>query len=128
MTYSRWLRLLVSQSLLEMARDPTKPATPVLYLLDQFAFSRQSTLIFVSALSGITIHAFHRPSSSQDCSLFLQPDTLYDIVFSPRHHHVSSEDTILDGQIRPTSKGYDFPAVSSDAARVFKPTSSTFQF
>ncbi|MNL28036.1 Conjugal transfer protein TraG [compost metagenome] len=36
-TYSRWLRLLVSQSLLEMARDPTKPATPVLYLLDEFA-------------------------------------------------------------------------------------------
>ncbi len=36
-TYSRWLRLLVSQSLLEMARDPPKPATPVLYLLDEFA-------------------------------------------------------------------------------------------
>ncbi|MBB4284098.1 hypothetical protein GGE43_004931 [Agrobacterium tumefaciens] len=36
-TYSRWLRLLVSQSLLEMARDPAKPATPVLYLLDEFA-------------------------------------------------------------------------------------------
>jgi type IV secretion system protein VirD4 len=36
-TYSRWLRLLVSQSLLEMARDTTKPATPVLYLLDEFA-------------------------------------------------------------------------------------------
>jgi len=28
---------LVSQSLLEMARDPTKPATTVLYLLDEFA-------------------------------------------------------------------------------------------
>ncbi len=36
-TYSRWLRLLVSQSLLDMARDPAKPATPVLYLLDEFA-------------------------------------------------------------------------------------------
>jgi type IV secretion system protein VirD4 len=36
-TYSRWLRLLVSQSLLEMARDRTKPTTPVLYLLDEFA-------------------------------------------------------------------------------------------
>lgn len=36
-TYSRWLRLLVTQSLLDMARDPAKPATPVLYLLDEFA-------------------------------------------------------------------------------------------
>ncbi|WP_112313478.1 type IV secretory system conjugative DNA transfer family protein [Pseudogemmobacter bohemicus] len=36
-TYSRWLRLLVAQSLTDMARDPTKPAAPVLYLLDEFA-------------------------------------------------------------------------------------------
>ena len=36
-TYSRWLRLLVSQSLLDMARTPQKPAVPVLYLLDEFA-------------------------------------------------------------------------------------------
>ena len=36
-TYSRWLRLLVTQSLLDMARDPARPATPVLYLLDEFA-------------------------------------------------------------------------------------------
>ncbi|MXN49412.1 TraM recognition domain-containing protein [Shinella kummerowiae] len=36
-TYSRWLRLLVSQSLLDMARDTAKPAVPVLYLLDEFA-------------------------------------------------------------------------------------------
>ncbi|EYR84211.1 Ti-type conjugative transfer system protein TraG [Shinella sp. DD12] len=36
-TYSRWLRLLVSQSLIDMARDPAKPAAPVLYLLDEFA-------------------------------------------------------------------------------------------
>lgn len=36
-TYSRWLRLLLTQSLLEMARDPAKPEAPVLYLLDEFA-------------------------------------------------------------------------------------------
>ncbi|WP_454289667.1 type IV secretory system conjugative DNA transfer family protein [Rhizobium arsenicireducens] len=36
-TYSRWLRLLVTQSLLEMARTPGRPAVPVLYLLDEFA-------------------------------------------------------------------------------------------
>lgn len=36
-TYSRWLRLLVSQSLTDMARDQAKPVTPVLYLLDEFA-------------------------------------------------------------------------------------------
>lgn len=36
-TYSRWLRLLVAQSLTDMARDPTKPAVPILYLLDEFA-------------------------------------------------------------------------------------------
>ena len=36
-TYSRWLRLLVSQSLIDMARDPAKPAAPILYLLDEFA-------------------------------------------------------------------------------------------
>ena len=36
-TYSRWLRLLVAQSLPDMARDPAKPAVPVLYLLDEFA-------------------------------------------------------------------------------------------
>jgi len=40
-TYSRWLRLLVAQSLTDMARTTTTPAvplaTPVLYLLDEFA-------------------------------------------------------------------------------------------
>lgn len=45
-TYSRWLRLLVTQSLTDMARTSAKPAgsaypaplaTPVLYLLDEFA-------------------------------------------------------------------------------------------
>lgn len=36
-TYSRWLRLLVTQSLTDMARDLAKPETPVLYLLDEFA-------------------------------------------------------------------------------------------
>lgn len=36
-SYSRWLRLLVSQSLTEMARAPGKPDQPVLYLLDEFA-------------------------------------------------------------------------------------------
>ncbi|KQT65873.1 conjugal transfer protein TraG [Aureimonas sp. Leaf460] len=36
-TYSRWLRLLVAQSLTDMARDPTKPQSSVLYLLDEFA-------------------------------------------------------------------------------------------
>ncbi|NTJ35881.1 type IV secretory system conjugative DNA transfer family protein [Agrobacterium rhizogenes] len=35
--YSRWLRLLVAQSLTDMARDPKKPAVPILYLLDEFA-------------------------------------------------------------------------------------------
>ncbi|RVH98520.1 type IV secretory system conjugative DNA transfer family protein, partial [Sinorhizobium meliloti] len=36
-SYSRWLRLIVTQSLIDMARDPAKPQTPVLYLLDEFA-------------------------------------------------------------------------------------------
>lgn len=36
-TYSRWLRLLLTQSLTEMARAPAKPDVPVLYLLDEFA-------------------------------------------------------------------------------------------
>ena len=40
-TYSRWLRLLVTQSLIDMARaassSPAPLATPVLYLLDEFA-------------------------------------------------------------------------------------------
>jgi type IV secretion system protein VirD4 len=36
-TYSRWLRLLVTQSLTDMARDATSPRQPVLYLLDEFA-------------------------------------------------------------------------------------------
>jgi type IV secretion system protein VirD4 len=36
-TYSRWLRLLVTQSLADMARTPAKPPAPVLYLLDEFA-------------------------------------------------------------------------------------------
>ena len=35
--YSRWLRLLVTQSLTDMARTPEKPTTPVLFLLDEFA-------------------------------------------------------------------------------------------
>ncbi|RDL47950.1 hypothetical protein BLJAPNOD_05176 [Ensifer sp. M14] len=37
LTYSRWLRLLVTQSLLDMAREAAKPDLPVLYLLDEFA-------------------------------------------------------------------------------------------
>ena len=40
-TYSRWLRLVITQSLLDMARTTTTSAvplaTPVLYLLDEFA-------------------------------------------------------------------------------------------
>lgn len=36
-TYSRWLRLLLTQSLTEMARAPIEPDVPVLYLLDEFA-------------------------------------------------------------------------------------------
>ena len=36
-TYARWLRLMVTQSLQEMARTPGKPAVPVLYFLDEFA-------------------------------------------------------------------------------------------
>jgi type IV secretion system protein VirD4 len=35
--YSRWLRLLVTQSLTDMARTPEKPPSPVLFLLDEFA-------------------------------------------------------------------------------------------
>jgi type IV secretion system protein VirD4 len=35
--FSRWLRLLVTQSLAEMARETSKPEQPVLYLLDEFA-------------------------------------------------------------------------------------------
>ncbi|MGB5832211.1 MAG: type IV secretory system conjugative DNA transfer family protein [Thiohalocapsa sp.] len=36
-TYARWLRLMVAHSLQELARAPAKPASPVLYLLDEFA-------------------------------------------------------------------------------------------
>jgi type IV secretion system protein VirD4 len=36
-TYSRWLRLMITQSLQDMARSPVKPAVPVLFLLDEFA-------------------------------------------------------------------------------------------
>jgi len=36
-TYSRWLRLLITQSLTDMAREAVSPARPVLYLLDEFA-------------------------------------------------------------------------------------------
>lgn len=36
-TYARWLRLLVTQSLAELARSPIRPVAPVLYLLDEFA-------------------------------------------------------------------------------------------
>jgi type IV secretion system protein VirD4 len=36
-TYARWLRLMVTQSLQDMARTPGRPAAPVLYLLDEFA-------------------------------------------------------------------------------------------
>jgi len=36
-TYSRWLRLLVAQSIGEMARSASKPERPVLFLLDEFA-------------------------------------------------------------------------------------------
>ncbi|EAV40646.1 hypothetical protein SIAM614_00352 [Stappia aggregata IAM 12614] len=36
-TYSRWLRLIITQSLLDMVRNPVQPASPILYLLDEFA-------------------------------------------------------------------------------------------
>lgn len=42
-SYSRWLRLIVAQSLLDMAREPAKPDVPVLYLLDEFAALGQLT-------------------------------------------------------------------------------------
>ncbi|WP_431324953.1 type IV secretory system conjugative DNA transfer family protein [Rhizobium sp. YTU87027] len=35
--YARWLRLLVTQSLSDLARTPGRPPAPVLYLLDEFA-------------------------------------------------------------------------------------------
>jgi len=36
-TYSRWLRLLLSQAIHELARSAKRPAAPVLFLLDEFA-------------------------------------------------------------------------------------------
>ena len=36
-TYARWLRLLIAQSIGEMARSSAKPDRPVLFLLDEFA-------------------------------------------------------------------------------------------
>ena len=36
-TYARWLRLLVSQAVTDMARSPARPDKPVLFLLDEFA-------------------------------------------------------------------------------------------
>jgi len=36
-THARWLRLLVAQAINAMARSPTRPAAPVLFLLDEFA-------------------------------------------------------------------------------------------
>ena len=36
-TYARWLRLMVTQSLQDMARASGQPSAPVLYLLDEFA-------------------------------------------------------------------------------------------
>ncbi len=36
-SYARWLRLMVIQSLQDMARTQAKPPAPVLYLLDEFA-------------------------------------------------------------------------------------------
>ena len=36
-TYARWLRLMLTQSLQDMARATAKPPAPVLYLLDEFA-------------------------------------------------------------------------------------------
>ncbi|WP_419790022.1 type IV secretory system conjugative DNA transfer family protein [Sphingomonas zeae] len=36
-TYARWLRLLVSQAVTDMARSTARPPRPVLFLLDEFA-------------------------------------------------------------------------------------------
>jgi type IV secretion system protein VirD4 len=36
-TYARWLRLMLTQSLQDMARTSARPAAPVLFLLDEFA-------------------------------------------------------------------------------------------
>jgi len=35
--YSRWLRLIVAQAIHDLARSPARPASPVLFLLDEFA-------------------------------------------------------------------------------------------
>lgn len=35
--HARWLRLLVAQAVTDMARSPARPASPVLFLLDEFA-------------------------------------------------------------------------------------------
>ena len=44
-TYSRWLRLLLAQAIQEIARDPTVPPAPVLFLLDEFAALGHLTVI-----------------------------------------------------------------------------------
>ena len=36
-TYSRWLRLMVSQAMTDLARSSVQPPAPVLFLLDEFA-------------------------------------------------------------------------------------------
>lgn len=36
-SFGRWLRLLVSQALVELIRKPGRPAVPVLFILDEFA-------------------------------------------------------------------------------------------
>ena len=36
-TYSRWLRLMVSQAMTDLARSSVQPRAPVLFLLDEFA-------------------------------------------------------------------------------------------
>jgi type IV secretion system protein VirD4 len=35
--YSRWLRLMVAHAINDLARSPARPASPVLFLLDEFA-------------------------------------------------------------------------------------------
>jgi len=36
-SYARWLRLMVAQALTDLARAPSQPTSPILFLLDEFA-------------------------------------------------------------------------------------------
>lgn len=69
-TYNRWLRMLIALGIADLARNPAKPARPVLFMLDEFAQLGRLKIIEdaygLMAGLGIQLHAIVQDLSQME--------------------------------------------------------------